>query len=170
MKQLHDRRCFEPINIGDLNNNERRRSQIALAYLTQKRDGNIKGRTVYNGKPTREWLTKQDSASPTVSLKSLMLTEVIDAHEGRDIMTADVPNAFIQTPLVIEDGEDRVIMKITGALVNILIKINPDLYKGYVVCERGEEVIYVNVLKAIYGMLIAALLFYKKFRSDLESI
>ena len=170
VKQWHDRRCFEPINIGDLNNNERRRAQIALAYLTQKRDGNIKGRTVYNGKPTREWLTKQDSASPTVSLESLMLTAVIDAHEGRDIMTADVPNAFIQTPLVIEDGEDRVIMKITGALVNILIKINPDLYKGYVVCERGEEVIYVNVLKAIYGMLIAELLFYKKFRSDLESI
>ena len=113
---------------------------------------------------------KQDSASPTVSLESLMLTAVIDAHEGRDIMTADVPNAFIQTPLNVEDGEERVIMKITGALVSMLIKINPELYKGFVVYERGEEVIYVNVLKEIYGMLIAALLFYKKFKSDLESI
>ena len=48
IKQLHDRKCFEPINIGDLSNNERRKAQVALAYLTQKRYGKIKGRTVYN--------------------------------------------------------------------------------------------------------------------------
>jgi hypothetical protein len=30
--------------------------------------------------------------------------------------------------------------------------------------------LYVVVLKAIYGMLIAALLFYKKFKKDLEGI
>ena len=34
IKQLHDRKCFEPISIGDLNYNERRRAQVALAYLT----------------------------------------------------------------------------------------------------------------------------------------
>ena len=52
VEQLHERKCFRPVNIGELSNSERRKAQIALAYLTQKRDGKIKGRLVYNGKPT----------------------------------------------------------------------------------------------------------------------
>jgi hypothetical protein len=34
----------------------------------------------------------------------------------------------------------------------------------------GEKVLYVELLKALYGTLLAALLFYKKLRKDLESI
>jgi hypothetical protein len=34
--------------------------------------------------------------------------------------------------------------------------------------ENQKKVIYVEVLKAIYGMLEAALLWYKTFRKDLE--
>ena len=80
--------------------------QQALLYLSQKRDGKIKGRCVYNGKPTREWLGREESASPTAALESIMLTVVINAYEGHDLMTADVPNAFIQTPIEQIDGED----------------------------------------------------------------
>ena len=43
-------------------------------------------------------MLKDDAASPTASLESIMITGVIDAHEERDVMTADVPNAFIQAP------------------------------------------------------------------------
>ena len=63
IKQLHDIRCFALISVADLIKNERKKVQMALTYLTQKRDGTMKGRTAYNGKPTREWLSKQDSAS-----------------------------------------------------------------------------------------------------------
>ena len=58
-----------------------------------------------------------------------MLTAVIEAHEGRDVMTVDVPNAFIQTELPRIDGEERVIMKITGEQIDILVNINTDLIK-----------------------------------------
>ena len=54
----------------------------ALMLLTEKRDKSVKGRMVYNGKPTREWLTREDSASPMAALESIMLTAVIDTHEG----------------------------------------------------------------------------------------
>jgi hypothetical protein len=54
---------------------------------------------VYNGKPTPEWMSREDSASPTVSLESIMLTTTIDAKDGCDVMSADVPNAFIQTQM-----------------------------------------------------------------------
>ena len=52
---------------------------------------------MYNGKPTRAWYEKEDSASPTASNEAIMLTATIDAKEGRDVMTGDVLNAFVQT-------------------------------------------------------------------------
>ena len=68
----------------------------ALMLLTEKKDRTIKGRMVYNGKGTREWVSKDEAASPTAYVESIMITGVIDAKENRDVMTADVPNAFIQ--------------------------------------------------------------------------
>jgi hypothetical protein len=124
IEQVHNHKCFEPITVSELNNNEQKRVQVALAYLLEKRSRVIKECTVYNGKPTREWLTKQDFESLTLTLENILLTLVIDAHEERDIMTVDVPNAYIQTELLQVDG-DQVVMKITGYLADILIKINP---------------------------------------------
>ena len=122
---------------------------------------------VYNGKPSREWLTREDAASPTASLESIMITGVIDAKEERDVMTADVPNAFIQAPMPeVKPNEDRVIMKITGVLVDMLVQLCPEVYGPYVVFENGRKLLYVQVLRAIYGMLQAALLWYKKFKND----
>ena len=80
--QLHDRKLFRPVHVKDITSNERRKAQIALAYLTEKRDDEIKGRVVYNGKPTREYLGREDSSSPRASLESILLTGMIDAHEG----------------------------------------------------------------------------------------
>ena len=140
-------------------------------FLTEKRDKSIKGRMVYNGKPTREWLDKDDAASPTAMLESILLTATIDAFEHRDVMTADVPNAFIQAHMPkVKDGEEQVYMKISGSLVDMLVELAPETYSDYVVFENGRKILYVVVLRAIYGMLQAALLWYKKFRKDLESI
>ena len=127
---------------------------------------------VYNGKPTREWLTREDVASPTAATESVFLTAAIDALERRDVMTSDIPNAFIQAemPKIDEKGKEKVIMKITGPLVELLINVNPQLYGPMVVFENGRRVIYVWVLRAIYGMLVAALLWYNKFKTKLEGV
>ena len=68
-------------------------------FLTDKRDESVKGRMVYNRKPTREWLSREDYASPTVATESVTLTSFIDTYKKRDVITADVPNAFIQAEL-----------------------------------------------------------------------
>jgi hypothetical protein len=100
-----------------------------------------------------------------------LITGVIGAKEERDVMTCDIPNAFIQAYLPKkEPGEDRVVMNITGVLVNMLVNINPEIYGPAVVLENCKKVLYVEVLKAIYGMLEAAPLWYKTFRKDLEDI
>ena len=123
---------------------------------------------VYNGKPSREWLTREDAASPTASLESIMIKGVIDAKEERDVMTADVPDAFIQAQMPdMKRNEDRVMMKITGLLVDLLVQLCPEVYGPYVLFENGRKLLYVQVLRAIYGMLQAP---YKKFKNDSKMI
>jgi hypothetical protein len=115
-------------------------------FLIEKRDGRIKGRTVYNDKPTRDWHDKEDSASPTASLESIFLTSIIAAKEERDIMMADIPNTFIQTLMPeLEEDQERVIMKLKGAVLEILVELAPDLYGPYVVLEDGKRVLYLQV-------------------------
>ena len=168
LTQLHTRLCFTPIDVDDMTAEEKRKAQPAIMLLSQKRDMTIKGRCVYKGSGTREWLSREDTTSPTVSQEGIMLTTTVDAKEGRDVMTADVPNAFIQADM--EEGTERIIMKITGVLVDLLVQLAPDVYGPHVVYENGKKVIYLQVLKALYGMLVSALLWYKQFRKDLESI
>ena len=61
----------------------------------------------------------------------------------------DVPNVFIQAKMIMEDGKERIIMKIMGPLVDVLLEIKRDTYQNYVVYERGEKVTYVVLLRAI---------------------
>ena len=75
----------------------------------------------------------------------------IDAHENRDVMSADVPNAFIQTAMPeVKEGEERVMMKITGVLVGMLVQLDPQLYGPHIVYEKGRKVLYLQVRRAIY--------------------
>ena len=92
---------------------------------------------------------------------------VIEAEEGRDVATCDIPNAFIQTEMEEKDGKgNRTIMKIRGVLVDILCEM--DLaYKCHMVMEGNQKVVYVHVTRAIYGLLVSAILFYKKIAGDL---
>jgi hypothetical protein len=138
MDQLHWRYCFTPIDVASLSDDERRKTVDALMFLGKKRDKTVKGRMVYNSKPTREWLSREDSTSPTAALESIMLTAIVDAKEGRDVMTCDIPDAFIQTKLPdIKDGDKRFVsMKITGVLVDLLVGISLGVYGPYVVTNK----------------------------------
>jgi hypothetical protein len=77
--QLHRRTCFAPLKVKEMKPSERKKAQMALMFLTEKRDRSVKGRMVYNGKPTREWLLREDAASPMAALESIIITGVIEA-------------------------------------------------------------------------------------------
>jgi hypothetical protein len=83
-------------------------------------------------------------------------------------MSSDIPNAFIQAPMPKKKGEETVFMKIVGPLVGILVGMHPEEYEEFVVYENNKPVLYVEILRALYGMLESALLWYNKFRKDLE--
>lgn len=169
VKQLHDRVVFRPVNVNDLTPLEKKRALESLIFLVEKRDGRVKGRACANGSTQRDYINKEDAASPTAVTESILITATIDAKENRDVMSADIPNAFVQTDMI-QNNNEQVVMKIRGALVDMLLELDPELYGPFVVYENGEKVLYVILLKALYGTLQAALLFYKKLKKDLESI
>ena len=47
--------------------------------LTEKGDGEIKGRNCANGSTQRKYISKEETASPTMKLESIFLTSVIEA-------------------------------------------------------------------------------------------
>ena len=115
LKQLLMRQCFRPELVKNLSQRQLARAREAMMLLAEKDiTKEVKGRLVFRGDGTREWLSREDTASPTASLEGIELTLTVDAYEQRDMMSMDVPNAFIQTFMPEpkkDDGED----------VNILI-------------------------------------------------
>jgi hypothetical protein len=97
-----------------------------------------------------------------------MLMCVVDANENRDVAIVDIPNTFVQT--VVEDEKGRVFIRIHGPLFSILVAIAPDVYGPYVmVRKKGEKQLLVQCLTALYGTMVALLLYYKKFVKSLKS-
>ncbi len=57
------------------------------------------------------------------------------------------------------NNDDYMIMKMVGMLAELMIKTNPRLYRQYIVLEKGRSVLYLQLQKALYGMMKSALLF-----------
>jgi hypothetical protein len=64
-----------------------------LIFLKQKHDGTVKARGCADGRPQREYISKDDSSSPTVSIYALMASCLMDAIDERKV---DIPGAFLQ--------------------------------------------------------------------------
>ena len=91
---------------------EKKKALNLLTMLKEKQDGRLKSRAVADGRKQRMYIKKEDVASPTVKLESLILSLLIDAHENRDVATVDVVGAYL-----IAGMKDHVIVKLTGESV-----------------------------------------------------
>ena len=62
-------------------------------------------------------------------------------------------------------------MAIRGKTAELLVKLNPALYRPYIwYTKKGVPMLYVLIEKALYDMLRAALLFYRKLRANPEDM
>ena len=78
------------------------------------------------------------------SLEAILLTETIDAYEGKDIMVMDITNTFIYTNILPKKyGEESLIMKIAIVLVEMLLEQDSEICSKHVIFENVEEVIYI---------------------------
>ena len=94
----------------------RKESLPYLMFLKRKRCGKIKGRECADGRKQREFISQEEASSPTVSAHALMATCIIDAIEGRNVATADIPGAFFQAMM-----DDDVYIKFEGKMVEVLV-------------------------------------------------
>ncbi len=69
--------------------------------VKQKKSGADKARLVINGEQQRDHVTKEEASSLTAFTESVILTSIVDAKEGRDVATVDIPNAFAQTVITV---------------------------------------------------------------------
>jgi hypothetical protein len=155
--QLHDLGVFLAQYGHKLTIAEKRGALRAISVVKEKRCGRIKGRTVPDGRPQRQLYAKEETSSPTVFTDALMLSLLIGATEHRDVATADVAGAYLPAKM-----KDFTLLKMEGESVEIMCNVCED-YRKYVCHENGKKVLYLKLLKALYGCVQSALLWYKLF-------
>ena len=103
----------------------------------------------------------------TVATDSIFLTGLIDAKELRAKAILDIANAFLHA-----ENDEKILMLLPGRLAKMMVQVNPAMYRKYVTYSPNGQamILYVRLSKALYGMLRAALLFYKRLRSDLDNM
>ena len=147
LHQIHNRIVFKPININSLTPDERKKAMESLMFLTEKRDGRIKGRTYAIESTHRSYMCKYEASSPTAATESTLLTTAVEAKEEHGVMTLDIPNAFLQTSfLKDETTEERVTMKLRGILVEILEEIDPEAHSKFVTHQHNKKKLYASML------------------------
>ena len=125
-------------------------------FLKQNISGNIKGRGCADGRSQRLYKPKSETRYPTAAIESIFITGLIGAQENRDVDIVNIPGAFLQTT-----ASENTIIKLQGAIVKIMLNINPS-WEEFVVLEGKKQVptIYSEAIKALYGTVDAAKLFY----------
>jgi hypothetical protein len=117
---------------------------------------------VAGGNKQWDYISKEDASSPTVATESVLLSWIIDA-------IVDIPKAFVQTR--VENKKDMAFIKIRGILVDILLEIARDVYKSYVSKDKkGSKKLMVQCQNALYGTMVASLLYYRRFVKSLTDI
>jgi len=162
--QLDKKTVFEPQHARDLTKEQKKEALRAINLIKEKRDESLKGRSCADGSTQRNKYPKEQTASPTVSNDALMLSIMVDSLEERDVATADVVGAYL-----LADMDEYTLLKLSGEAVDILCKVN-SRYEQFVTMEHGQRVLYLKLLKALYGCVRSALLWYQLFVGTLERI
>ena len=102
------------------------------------------------------------TSSPIVSTDALMMSMLIDVWEARDVACAAVPGAYLNA-----DMDRFTLIKYEGDSVDIMCKINP-AWEKLVTIEIGKKILYLRLLKALYGCVRSALLWYELFHVEEE--
>jgi hypothetical protein len=111
-----------------------------LIFLKRKRCGKIKARGCADGRPQREYILKNKSSLPTVSIYALMTSCLMDAIEGRKVATCDILGVFLQ----VDWPKDKdCYLKFEVAMVSMICGIDPKYRKNVVFGKNRKIYIYI---------------------------
>ena len=118
----------------------------------------MKVRRCANGRPQRECITKEESSSPTVSLYALMGFCVMDE---RKVIAVDMPGAFLQGDWPQDEHPGYIMFE--GIMMDMICEIDPS-YNDMIIWSKDhkKKFLYGQLIKAIYGTLLGAIIFYNK--------
>ena len=83
---------------------------------------------------------------------------------ARKIHTTDEQGAYLHAEI-----DDFVMIKLQGRIMDILSKMIPE-YKKFVVYKNSTVTLYMQLMKALYGCIKSALLWYELFTGELREM
>ena len=117
-----------------MSHEQRKKVLRYFMFPKEKCDGTIKARGCVDGRLQKENIAKSDRSSPIVSLEAMMMSFAIDAKENRYVPVTDVPGAFLHA-----DMEEEVHLLHEGTIAELIIKLNPKLYRKYIWRNQNEK-------------------------------
>ena len=100
-----------------------------------------------HGRPQRLCTNKEDASSPTISIEAIMLSCAIDTKENRYVVVSDIPGAFLHADL-----EDNIHMLLEVTAAEMIIKLDPTIYRKHVWYNKHGKAIYMyNSIKPYTG-------------------
>jgi hypothetical protein len=162
---IHEKGVFEGVHWKSLSIAEKKKIIISQLFLKEKYMSTgdfekLKARLVAGGHmQDRDAYSRDETSAPTVSLTGVNVVAGIAAHEGRHVMTMDVPQAFL-------NGEMKhdVLMRIEPALAALMCGIPGGDYAKFL-CPDGSLI--VRLKKALYGTLEAAKIWFEVLKGFL---
>ena len=116
---LVGRGCVNMLGKKEITGEIHKKALAYLMFLKRKRAGKVKAKGCAGRRPQREYNSKEDSSSPTVSIYALMAQCVMNAMEGRKVVACDIPGVFLQSDWPEDDG---CYIKFEGLMVDMLCR------------------------------------------------
>ena len=93
--QLDYKGAYELIHADNLTETQQTSALRIINLIKEKRNGQLKGRSVADGQLQHDLYTKDETSSPTATPESVLLTTLIDAVENWHVVVADVTGAYL---------------------------------------------------------------------------
>ena len=164
LSQMLSKGVWEPVFAQDLTEEERKSIIVSRLFLKEKYKANgefEKARLVAGGHQQDRTVYDRQETSPTIATSSVMIIAAIAAVEKREVVTMNIGGAYLHA-----DMKKDVFMRLPKELSDVLVKLDVS-YKRYV---NAAGQIVVRLLKALYGCVESAKLWYEHFRACIEKI
>ena len=86
---------------------------------------------------------------------------VMDALDDRKVIAVDIPGAFLQGEWPQEEHPGYIMFE--GIMVEMICEIDTSYHKNVIWSkDRKKKFLYGRLVKAVYGTLLGAIIFYNK--------
>ena len=168
LQQLLDREVFTPVQWAGMTADEKKRSIRSMIFLKEKflPDGTfdkLKARLVAGGHmQLRELYSPEDTSSPTVRTSSVFIIATLAALEKRHVVSVDIAGAYLNAQMT-----SKVVHMILDPLMSqYLCELDP----SYTPFLRPDGTLVVKLLRALYGCIESAKLWYEHLKGTLVKL